>query len=717
MTLKPTGSAALLASLLGASLLLAAPSLAKDGDNGDSSQAEDRGNDDSGQTAASCKLHARGSEIRQVVYLQFDNVHFRRDNPNVPSDLEQMPNLLNFLKDQGTVLTNHHTPLISHTAVDILTALSGLYGDRMGVPVGNSFRYFNPDGTTNGAASFAYWTDPLAAFSGPAITDTTPQMIGKDGKIAPAPWAAFARAGCDVGAFSVANIEFENVGLDIATVFGPNSPEAAEAKSDPAKAQADFLGIAVHCAQNSPLCTAGKPDVLTDEPGGYVGFNALFGNKNVQPAISPSGPVKDLDGNVIQDSHGNPGFPNLFNPSATQSLGYVATMLESGIPVVYGYISDAHDNHATGSGTFGPGQLGYEQQLQQYDAAFGKFFARLKADNITARNTLFVVTSDENDHFVGGAPTPANCDGVTVPCTYAQIGEINADLSRLVATQKGNTTKFTVHSDSAPTVYITGNPGQTAPVTRQLERDMASLTTLNPITGATDNLMAAMAGVTQMKLLHMVTADPARTPTFTYFGNENYFIFSSGQTKSCTQTPACVVEQPGFAWNHGDFQKDITRTFLGLVGPGVRQLGAFDGIFSDHADVRPTIMGLVGIEDDYDHDGRVLFEVFDDEAGSLQSRAHRGTLLQLAQAYKDINAPLGTLGKKTLMISTTALSGDDATYAFLDAKLAGITTQRDALAAQMIGIIEDATFDRRPIDKQKAESLIDQAKALLASVQ
>jgi hypothetical protein len=49
------------------------------------------------------------------IYIQFDNVHLRRDNQNVPSDLEQMPNLLNFLQNQGTLFTNHHTPLISHT--------------------------------------------------------------------------------------------------------------------------------------------------------------------------------------------------------------------------------------------------------------------------------------------------------------------------------------------------------------------------------------------------------------------------------------------------------------------------------------------------------------------------------------------------------------------------------------------------------------------------
>ena len=65
-------------------------------------------------------------------------------------------------------------------------------------------------------------------------------------------------------------------------------------------------------------------------------------------------------------------------------------------------------------------------QLQQYDTAFGKFFARLAADGITKDNTLFVVIPDENDHFVGGTPTPADCDGVNVPCTYAagQKGEI-----------------------------------------------------------------------------------------------------------------------------------------------------------------------------------------------------------------------------------------------------------------------------------------------------
>jgi len=80
----------------------------------------------------SCRLNSAGAAIRHIVHIQFDNVHFRRDNPNVPSDLEQMPNLLNFLQDNGVVLTNHHTPLISHTADDIITTLTGVYGDKHG---------------------------------------------------------------------------------------------------------------------------------------------------------------------------------------------------------------------------------------------------------------------------------------------------------------------------------------------------------------------------------------------------------------------------------------------------------------------------------------------------------------------------------------------------------------------------------------------------------
>jgi hypothetical protein len=38
-----------------------------------------------------CRLDSAGGRIKHVIQIIFDNVHFRRDNPNVPSDREQMP--------------------------------------------------------------------------------------------------------------------------------------------------------------------------------------------------------------------------------------------------------------------------------------------------------------------------------------------------------------------------------------------------------------------------------------------------------------------------------------------------------------------------------------------------------------------------------------------------------------------------------------------------
>jgi hypothetical protein len=79
---------------------------------------------------------------------------------------------------------------------------------------------------------------------------------------------------------------------------------------------------------------------------------------------------------------------------------------------------------------------------------------------VTTRCSFF--TSDEGDHFVGGPPSPANCDGVTIPCSYAQIGEISANLAGLKVSQ-------------------------------------------------------FLADSVEMKILHMVTADPARTPSLVMF--------------------------------------------------------------------------------------------------------------------------------------------------------------------------------------------------------
>jgi len=458
----------------------------------------------------------------------------------------------------------------------------------------------------------------------------------------------------------------------------------------------------------------GRPDLLPDEPGGYTGFMGLFGHKYVAPQIGGTGPggvgLADLNGDPIQDPSGRFGFPGFPGTQAKVSLAYVVDMQEHGIPITYAYINDAHDKPPSGP-AYGPGQAGYVAALKAYDTAFGQFFQRLANDGINQSNTLFVFTADEGDHFVGGPPSPDGCDGVTTPCTYSKIGEVNGNLTGLLATEQGNTTPFTLHNDSAPMVYITGNPARDSEVTRNLERAAAGLTAVNPITGNTDTITAALADPVEMHILHMVTADSARTPTFALFADPNYFLFAGAA--NCT---LCVSENPPFAWNHGDLSPDITTTWLGLVGPGVDNLGVDGNTWSDESDIRPTIMVLLGLKDDYAHDGRALAENLDGWAMPAAIRLNGG-YANLAVMYKQIDAVVGQFGLVTLRLSTDGIesgnASDDSRYGALENQLSWLNTQRDALALQMNSLLEKAEFGGQPITAQQAQALVAQGQALL----
>jgi hypothetical protein len=659
-------------------------------------------------SSSQCTLRSARGDIKHVIYIQFDNVHFTRDNPNVPSDLEQMPHLLNLFVNNGTFSSNHHTPLISHTADDIITSLTGVYGERHGQPVANSFNYFNPassDGLGSSfTTSFTYWTDLVNPVADPTFNLLTPA-----GKNAPAPWVPFTRAGCNVGAVSIANMELENTHADITTVFGAGSPEAMEAASNPSQATSDFVGIAVHCAAGDAVCAAGnnKPDVLPDEPGGYAGFKALYGHKYVVPVIAPSG-LNDLSGNPIT------GFPGFGGISAAQSLAYTAAMQENGVPITYSYISDAHDAHGPPFRAFGPGEAGYVAQLKAYDDAFATFFTRLANDGITTSNSLFILTADENDHFAGGPPLAA-CDGVTTPCTYTPgsvgpntVGELLSNIQSLLGkedpTLNFTNTPFDIHFDMAPVFYISGQPERTSAIARQFERDASKLTAVNPRTGNTDTLTRFLADPVELKLLHMITGDPLRTPTFVMFGDPDYFFQTFG---------ADVVVNPSFAWNHGGVAPEINNTYLAIAGPGVKVSGVTDSVWSDHTDIRPTLLSLVGLKDDYDSQGRVLAEDLQKWALPEGVQKSGEDFVALARAYKRINAPVGELGLTSLKVSTAALAGNDATYNGLENRLQNITAFRDFLAARMFELLSEAEFGGKPVSNGERQSLVRQADALI----
>ncbi|MGH3496959.1 MAG: hypothetical protein ACRDP1_05805 [Nocardioidaceae bacterium] len=739
----------------------------------------------------SCHL---GHGVKHVIEITFDNVHLFRDNPNVPSDLQQMPTLLNFLKRHGTILSNMHTPLIAHTAEDSLALYSGLYGDRHGQPVSNSYKTYNPDGSTSPASSFNYWTSPVYDTSthAPSTTDLSPSMVYSDpahprlaGRTTPAPWPAFTRAGCTVGDFSTANMVLENTSVDIPAVFGAGSPEAQQLAADPDSFKdnevADYVGVALHCAKGQAICAEAQAvkygqsapshtavaDALPDQPGGYHGYQALFGARYVAPQLGAGTPNLTSHGYPVTDSHGNltdlngnpmygaftnqrPGFPG-FNPTASQSLAYVADMQEAGVPVTYAYISDIHDRKpgATGCSTAGTGALGPGDPCEKaaaaaYDSAFAKFLDRLHKDGITAANTEFVIGAEENDHFDGanaGRAIQPSCTGST--CSYAagQIGELQANLPQLLASQTGDTTPFAVEPQGAA-MYVTGNPAQPQPTpndpaVRQLERDTAALTADNPYSGVSgEKIVNYQAGATEQRILHMATADPLRTPTYTIFPKPDYYFCQSASLSAC---PAGVVINPGFAYNHGYYSPDIDITWTAFAGPGVKRRGidgrspeqspavadpnggasvpaySRKGTWADETDVRPTLLSLVGLRADYRTDGRVITQIMRRPPAGLRG------LTELGRIYKQLNASVGTFGTDTLLADTAALAsgsaGHDSLYTRTEHLLTQLGRARDAVALRMSQILSAAASnDARPTART-LRSARSQAQSLLRRAQ
>jgi hypothetical protein len=778
----------------------------------------------------SCGL---GNGVRHVVQITFDNVHFFRDNPGVPSDLELMPNLLHFFEDNGTFGSNNHTPLIAHTADDILTTYTGLYGDRQGMPISNDYEVYQSNGpggtfgTTDSAGSFAYWTDPVYDTS-PTATDTNPNMVYSPVPPAtakkpvtpdtttPAPWVPYTRAGCDVGEIATANAELENTGVDIPKVFGVGSPEDEQLINDPDSYKdpetADYVGIAVHCAKGSAFCADAKavkygqttpsntavPDLLPDEPGGYTGYQALFGHKYVAPRLGAGTPnltrdgyevtnakgnLVDLNGNEIDGAYltGYPGFPGYSDINASQSLAYAADMLQAGVQVVDMYISDLHGNEFiqglsskgepcyNAGDALGSGSACYLAQAAYYNQAFGTFFKRLAADDITPQNTLFVLSSDEGDHEAGAnvgravQPTPANCDGATVsdgvvtngvPCTYptGDFGELEGNVTGLLAEEKGDTTQFGMEYDTAPEYYVNGDPSEYSPQVRTFDRDVAGLTAYNPYTGATQQIANYLADPTEEAILHMVNADPARTPTLAEFAKPDYYLEQGQATcdPSVTGTAAsdypadCVSVDDGYAWDHGDYAAEINTNYVGFAGPGVRHLGLdgsgpadgpnsagpdsgqetvvdthLKGPWTDETDIQPTELYLLGLHDDYIPDGRVITQILARPNRALRDRS----VTELGACYKQMNSSVGEFGAYTLVASTDAVESNtpgDAKFKLINTALAGLEKERDALAIQIKDELDAAAFSGVPVHGAQeqifaCQAIIDSAHQLASS--
>jgi hypothetical protein len=240
--------------------------------------------------------------------------------------------------------------------------------------------------------------------------------------------------------------------------------------------------------------------------------------------------------------------------------------------------------------------------------------------------------------------------------------------------------------------------------------------------------MVALADKTEMRTLHMVTADPFRTPTFTPFADPDWFFFATGGGPCATQAACASIPartSQSFAWNHGDVQDEIATTWAGYVGPGIKNMGDVNNLWTDHTDHRPTLLTMLGLKDDYNTDGRAITQIADENALPVSLRVHHPSLERLADSYKQLMASFGSFSMDTLAASTRALSSNsagDQTYTDTENAISALTDQRNTLAAEIRAGFNSAEFDGVKLDENQikawtraADDLLTQASDLASS--
>ncbi len=228
--------------------------------------------------------------------------------------------------------------------------------------------------------------------------------------------------------------------------------------------------------------------------------------------------------------------------SASVTLPMATALLKIGVPIVFAYIENTHQRYTGTTAQSYQSNLAkgsFDDMLKADDAAFGAFFSDLAKLGITTANSLFVVTTDEEDHYLDG---------------YAKV----IDTTDLQPAINGAAGLFYGPNSDALGDALAKRPG-----------------------------IQAIATKPAMKALHIAAGD-ARTPTYVAFSDPDSY-FNRGPCSTCGR------------WNHGTINPDINDFWIGFVGAGVKpgKLGAF----TDHADIVATVRYLLGIPPSGDLDG------------------------------------------------------------------------------------------------------------------
>jgi hypothetical protein len=225
----------------------------------------------------------------------------------------------------------------------------------------------------------------------------------------------------------------------------------------------------------------------------------------------------------------------------------------------------------------------------------------------------------------------------------------------------------------------------------------------------------------------MQTADPLRFPTYSIFPKPDYFFSTTG---------ANVSINSAFAYDHGYYSPNIDITWVGFAGKGVAHAaGGVDGpsppegnqpqdpesqntvpeasqkgTWVEETDIRPTMLQLLNLTDDYQSDGHVITQALSSVPAALKATE------ELAAGYDQINSSVGEFATDTLIADTKALasgsSTNDSAFAAEQETLRQLADDRDA-AAQKIKDTLSAAAARHTPNHGEVQSGLSHVKELL----
>ena len=232
--------------------------------------------------------------------------------PTCPRTSSRCRTLNDFIQDNGVMLSNNHTPLIAHTAEDSLAIYTGLYGDRHGMPISNTYRTWNPNGTVElgrlvrlldgpeqrRRARHQARDDLLGLRPGLGDHDRR-RDAGPVGPVDARGLRRGRRLDRQHGARERGLRHPEGVRAGIARDGAAQRQHAATRRSSTRRPPTTSVSpcTARRRARSAPTrrrSSSGRatpshtavPDLLPDEPGGYTGYQALFGHKYIAPQVS-----------------------------------------------------------------------------------------------------------------------------------------------------------------------------------------------------------------------------------------------------------------------------------------------------------------------------------------------------------------------------------------------------------------------------------------------